>query len=52
MASDIGAFFTVPAEDLDKHIPALTNKEEDVLDKYTFKDLREGKRELVLNRHY
>lgn len=44
MASDTGAFFTVPAEDLDKHISVLTNKEEDALDKYTFKDLRGGQK--------
>jgi len=42
--SDTVAFFMVPAKDLDKHVSELTNKEVDVLDKYTFKDLREGQK--------
>jgi plastocyanin len=42
--SDTVAFFMVPAKDLDKHVSELTNKGVDVLDKYTFKDLRGGQK--------
>ena len=42
--SDSVAFFMVPAKDLDKHVSELTNKGVDVLDKYTFKDLRGGQK--------
>lgn len=38
------AFFMVPAKDLDKHVSELTKKGIDVLDKYTFKDLRGGQK--------
>ncbi len=41
---DTVAFFMVPAKDLDKHVSELTNKGVDVLDKYTFKDLRGGQK--------
>jgi len=42
--SDTIAFFMVPAKDLDKHISELTSKGVDVLDKYTFTDLRGGQK--------
>ena len=42
--SDTVAFFMVPAKDLDKHVSEITNKGIDVLDKYTFKDLRGGQK--------
>ena len=42
--SDTVAFFMVPAKDLDKHISELTNKGVNVLDKYTFTDLRGGQK--------
>ncbi len=42
--SDTVAFFMVPAKDLDKHISEITKKGIDVLDKYTFKDLRGGQK--------
>lgn len=42
--SDTVAFFMVPAKDLDKHVTELTNKGINVLDKYTFKDLRGGQK--------
>lgn len=41
---DTMAFFMVPAKDLDKHVSELTSKGVDVLDKYTFKDLRGGQK--------
>ena len=43
--SDTVAFFMVPAKDLDEHVSELTNKGVDVLDKYTFKDLRGGQKD-------
>jgi len=42
--SDTVAFFMVPAKDLDKHVSEITKKGIDVLDKYTFKDLRGGQK--------
>ena len=42
--SDTVAFFMVPAKDLDKHVSELTNKGVDVLDRYTFTDLRGGQK--------
>jgi plastocyanin len=42
--SDTVAFFMVPAKDLDKHVSELTKKGIDVLDNYTFKDLRGGQK--------
>lgn len=41
---DTVAFFMIPAKDLDKHVSDLTDKGVDVLDKYTFKDLRGGQK--------
>jgi hypothetical protein len=38
--SDTVAFFMVPAKDLDNHVSEITKKDIEVLDKYTFKDLR------------
>ena len=37
-------FLMVPAKDLDKHVSELTDKGIEVLDKYTFKDLRGGQK--------
>lgn len=37
-------FLMVPAKDLDKHVSELTTKGVDVLDEYTFKDLRGGQK--------
>lgn len=37
-------FLMVPAKDLDKHVSELTSKGIEVLDKYTFKDLRGGQK--------
>lgn len=37
-------FLMVPAKDLDKHVSELTGKGIEVLDKYTFKDLRGGQK--------
>jgi plastocyanin len=42
--SDTVAFFMVPAKDLDKHVSEITKKGIEVLDKYTFKDLRGGQK--------
>lgn len=42
--SDTVAFFMVPAKDLDNHVSEITKKGIDVLDKYTFKDLRGGQK--------
>jgi len=41
---DTVGFLMVPAKDLDKHISDLTGKGIDVIDKYTFKDLRGGQK--------
>jgi len=41
---DTVGFLMVPAKDLDKHISDLTAKGIDVVDKYTFKDLRGGQK--------
>jgi plastocyanin len=42
--SDTVAFFMVPAKDLDKQVSEITKNGIDVLDKYTFKDLRGGQK--------
>ena len=42
--SDTVGFFMVPSKDLDKHISELTDGGVQVLDKYTFKDLRGGQK--------
>lgn len=44
ITSDTVAFFMVPAKDSDKHISELASKGVDVIDKYTFKDLRGGQK--------
>jgi len=41
---DTVGFLMVPANDLDKHVSEFTSKGIDVLDKYTFKDLRGGQK--------
>ena len=45
MSSDILGFFMIPAKDSNKHIPVLTDSGIQIIDKYTFKDLRGGQKE-------
>jgi plastocyanin len=42
--SDTVGFFMIPSKDMDKHISELTDGGVQVLDKYTFKDLRGGQK--------
>lgn len=44
MRSDILGFFMIPAKDSNKHIPVLTDSGIQIIDKYTFKDLRGGQK--------
>ena len=41
---DTVAFFMEPAKDLDKHVSEITKNGIEVLDKFTFKDLRGGQK--------
>jgi plastocyanin len=44
LTSDTIGFFMIPAKDSNKHIPVLTDSGINVIDKYTFKDLRGGQK--------